>query len=659
MINFYLVGAKHDYRPLDEDGTPLATCTLEEFYEAVKNAPALALDTETQGLRPFHGDRVFAISFSDGVSAWYWDCRGRALPAELQLLFLQARVWYGHNIKFDAHHLHASFGVELGGTLHDTAIGARIEFNDHLTYDLGSCLKRIGLAKDDRVMAYVKEHKLKSKEAIPHKKGERELLHFDRVPTWLMFLYACDDARGCFRLAIKQLQRIQAVDALLPESPTGMSVVELERNLSRVVIAMERGGVLVDRGYCQQAIEALSDTISDRRKAFREATGVDFTDSWQKLSKVFTGEQLKWGKTEKGNPSFSSDILETFEHPAAKLVVDLRNEKSRVDFFATFLSEADSSGYVHPSFNSGGTATRRFSSSGPNFQNLTNDEDAPPETWSPRRALIAPDECCIVSMDYVQQEYFLLLDMAGEMDLIEQVKNGKDLHLATAELMSVTRKQAKTLNFLQLYGGGVAKLCAALYKPSVDLETLTAICFIYLYEMDKHEDYKKHLELVRPLEQGVIDYNMGELVKAKNIRELYFSKLPKVKALINKVIEVGEARGYVHNFAGQRYWCNKRHSYVLPNRIIQGGGADIGKRAMVAVAERLKGTRSRLFLPVHDELDFYIHRNDLELCGEIKRLMEIQYPHRHLPMRVDVSHSWKNLGDLESGGPIDARAIGA
>lgn len=661
MRNFYLLENLFDDVPKDEHGAPLATCWLEDFYEATKNAPALAVDTETTGLRPFHGDRVFAVVISDGDSAWYWDCRGRPLPVLIRaVLERKDLILYGHNIKFDAHQFFATFGVELDCILHDTAIGARVEFNDHLTYDLGSCLKRIGLAKDDRVMAYVKEHKLKTVEAIPHKKTEREILHFDRVPTWLMFVYACDDARGTFKLAIYQLQKIQAVDALLPETATAMDgVVAVERSLSRVVIAMERGGVLVDRAYCQKAIEALSDTISDRRKAFREATGVDFTDSWQKLSKVFPGEKLKWGRTEKGNPSFSSDILETFEHPAAKLVVALRNEKSRVDFFATFLSEADQLGYVHPSFNSGGTATRRFSSSGPNFQNLTNDEDAPPETWSPRKALIPPPEHVIASFDYKQQEYALMLDYAGEMEVIRQVINGADIHQATADMVGITRRSAKTMNFMLLYGGGLAKIVISLFKASVDFETLQAICFIYLYEMSKHDEYKKHCELVRDLPQDVIDYNLVELRKARDLRNLYFSKLPKVEKFIDAVITAGEQRGYVHNWAGMRYWCNRRYSYVLPNRIIQGGGAEIGKRAMVATAALLRGTRSRLFLPVHDELDFYLHRSDLHLHGEIKRLMEIQYPHRHLPMRVDVTHSWENLGDLQDGPPTESKLVSA
>ncbi len=657
MNNFYLVDEFYQEVPLDEHGKPLATCGLEDFYDAIKNAPALALDTETTGLRPFHGDRVFAISISDGTSAWYWDCRGKELPPLLRFLLLDpAKIWYGHNIKFDAHHLHASFGVELAGILHDTAIGARIEFNDHLTYDLGSCLKRIGLAKDDRVMAYVKEHKLKSKEAIPHKKGERELLHFDRVPTWLMFMYACDDARGTYQLAIRQLQRIQAVDALLPESPTGMSVVELERTLSPVVVRMERGGVLVDRKYCQEAIEFLSDKISSGKKSFREITGNEFTDSWQKLSKVFAGEQLKWGRTEKGNPSFGVDILQTLEHPAAKIVIDLRNEKSRVDFFATFLAEADTRGLVHPSFNSGGTATRRFSSSGPNFQNLTNDEDAPPELYSPRRALIPPEDCCILSLDYSQQEYMMALDYAGELEIIEQVKNGADIHQATAEMMGVTRRYAKTLNFMLLYGGGVAKLCMALFKPTVDEETLQAVCFIYLYQMDKHDDCKKHLELVRPLSQDVINQNLVELKKAQALRELYFSKLPKMKAFIEKVTEIGRTRGYVHSWAGMRFWCNPRYAYTMPNRVIQGGGADVGKQAMVKCDRVLSGTKSRLFLPVHDELDFYLHRQDLNRGSDLVHAMESIYKGRHLTLKVGVSHSWKNLGDLEDGTPLALEA---
>lgn len=659
MQSYHLVRELSDF-PQEELGTICAPMLLEDFYEEVKNIPALAFDFETTGLRPFHGSRAFSLALSDGVSSWYWDRRGRDLPDELQKLFLDpAKTFISHNAKYDSHILHESFGIDIAGVVYCSAIGARIAFNDHPSYGLGECLKRIGLSKDDGVMAYIKEHGLTTKEEIPFKKEGRKLMFFDRVPLRLLQEYACRDAWGAFKLYEHQLKRIREIDALLPDSPKAESIVKLEQDLGPCVVKMERGGVRVDLKYCQEAIEFLSGTMEEKKKSFLEITGNEFTDSWQKLSKVFAGEQLKWGRTEKGNPSFSSDILETFEHPAAKLVVGLRNEKSRIDFFATFLAEADSSGFVHPSFNSGGTATRRFSSSGPNFQNLTNDEDAPPETWSPRRALIPPEDCCILSLDYSQQEYMMALDYAGELEIIEQVRNGADIHQATAEMMGVTRRYAKTLNFMLLYGGGVAKLCMALFKPTVDEETLQAICFIHLYQMNKHDDYKRHLELVRPLTQDVIDQNLVELKKAQDLRELYFSKLPRMKAFIEKVTEIGHTRGYVHSWAGMRFWCNPRYAYTMPNRIIQGGGADVGKQAMVKCDRILSGTKSRLFLPVHDELDFYLHRQDLNRGSDLVHAMESVYKGRHLTLKVGVSHSWKNLGDLEDGGPLDARAIGA
>lgn len=642
--------------PEELAGTDIAPCTLNEFYEAVSNKKALSLDSETLGLRPFHGDTMFAITISDGVFAWYFECGGGTLPAGLVEMFLDpSRLWHGQNIKFDCHHLEQSFGVRIAGTLHCTAIGARIEHNDHLSYSLDACLKRIGLEKHDTVKAYIKEHKLKTVEPIPHKKIGRDNLHFEKVPRPIMVPYACQDARGTFLLAEDQIKKIKAMDVLLPTAPPAWQVVELERKLMPCVIAMERGGVRIDLPYCERAIEALSATMEKDKNLFQEVTGAPLKDSWQALSKVFAEEKLRWGRTEKGNPSFSSDILETFESPAAAALLRIRNAKSRVDFFATFLSEADRFGYVHPSFNSGGTATRRFSSSGPNFQNLTNDDEATSELWSPRKAIIPPEDCLILSADYKQQEYVILLDYSGQMDVIEQVKNGADIHQATADMVGVTRRYAKTLNFMLLYGGGVAKLCMALFKPTVDFETLQAICFLHLYQMDRHDDVKKHRELVANLPSSVIEENMAELVKARDLREIYFSKLPMVKKFINTVVETGEMRGYIYNWFGMRYRCNRRYSYTLPNRIIQGGGAEIGKLAMVGTSNLLATTRSRLFLPVHDELDFYLHRSELHLAGEIKRIMEGVYPAKHLPMRVDLCHSWKSLGELEDGAPVESR----
>lgn len=589
----------------------------EEFAAQVAKSKALALDTETTGLMPYHGDRIFALVLSDGRDTWYFrfDDSSSKLPQVLLDLFKdRERTWYLHNAKFDLHHLWKTFGVNgLAGAVHDTAIGARLEFNDHFSYSLDACAERLGdgRVKSDEVAEYIKAHNLWEWENIPGKKTRRKIMHFQKVPDEIMMRYACQDAEVTFALGEHQVERIGAIDNLLPQNgiPRLASVLDTERKLVQVVTNMECFGVKVNEEYCRQALEHYQEVQRQEAQAFHINTGKEYKASPKLFAEVFANEKDKWTYTEKGNPSFESDTLETFESLAAKNVLAIRNAKSRCDFFATFLDQSDANGFVHPSFNSGGTATGRFSSSEPNFQNLTNDEEAPDEKFPVRRAIVPPDPSyCIVSMDYKQQEYRLMLDYAGELELIDQVKGGADVHQATADLMGVSRKYAKTLNFMLLYGGGVKKLADAL---------------------------------------GISE------PQAKELRGLYFSKLPRVRRLIEQVTNVAATRGYVYNWAGRRYWCeNEEFAYRFPNRVIQGGGADIMKQAMVRIEnEVLLVSRSTMTLTVHDELVFYIHRNDLHIVPKIKQIMEEIYPAKLLPMEVDVSHSWVSLGDLKEGAP--------
>jgi DNA polymerase-1 len=588
----------------------------EQFTRTVEGCKTLALDTETTGIMPYHGDRIFALVLSSGETSWYFRLdETPSLPECIKSLFPDpSRKWYLHNAKFDLHQLWNTYGINgLAGTIHDTAIGARLEFNDHFSYSLDACAERLGpgRVKSTEVEEYIKEHNLWEWETIPGKKTRRKVMHFQKVPDDIMMRYACQDAEITFALGEHQSERIPAIDALLPQNgvPRLAAVLATEQALVPVIANMECFGVRVDEDYCRKALEHYQGVQQQEAAAFHINTDKEYKASPKLFAEVFADEKEKWTYTEKGNPSFESDTLETFASLAAKNVLAIRNAKSRCDFFATFLDQSDANGFVHPSFNSGGTATGRFSSSEPNFQNLTNDEEAPDEKFPVRRAIVPPDHnYCIVSMDYKQQEYRLMLDYAGELDLIEQVKGGADVHQATADLMGVSRKYAKTLNFMLLYGGGVKKLADAL---------------------------------------GISE------AQARELRGLYFSKLPRVRRLIDQVTNVAATRGYVYNWAGRRYWCeNQEFAYRFPNRVIQGGGADIMKQAMVRIEkEVLLSTRSTMVLTVHDELVFYIHKDDLHIVPKIKQIMEEVYPAKLLPMEVDVAHSWVSLGDLKDGAP--------
>ena len=570
----------------------------------------LSLDTETTGLLPFHGDKVFAITWSNGIDSWYLEIpEGRSiLPPFLEKMLSDPnRIWYLHNAKFDMHFLRKHFGVVIEGTVIDTMVLARLEFNDHLSYSLDACASRIGLQKSDEVEKYITENKLWEWVTIPGKKVRKKNKFFQKVPKEIMVKYACLDAEVTFKLAEHLLKRIREIDSLLPDAPKLMDVAKQEFEVTHIVAWMEAGGTKIDPDYSDMAFEFYQEESREADNEFEKLTGEKYKSSPKLFAKIFESEKDKWAYTEKGNPSFDSDAIKKFENPAAKQILTLRDAKSRADFFAGFNFFADEFDFIHPTFNQAGTATGRFSSSEPNFQNLSNDEESEEVALPVRNAIIPPDsQYCIVSLDYDQQEYRMMLDYAGEDTLIEQVKAGVDVHQATADMMGVSRKYAKTLNFMLLYGGGVGKLADAL---------------------------------------NISGY------EATKLRDLYFSRLPKVQKFISTVIHTAKLRGYVYNWMGRRYFCEPNFAYKMPNRIIQGGGADVMKKALVGVYNLLENKHSYIFLTVHDELDIYIHRSELALVPQIKKIMEDAYPYKKLPLTVSVSHSWDSLGELKDGPP--------
>jgi DNA polymerase-1 len=579
----------------------------DEFLQSCMCAPHLSVDTETTSLRPFHGGSVFAVVVCNGSHVYYF----QEIRESLRKVLGQTKtLFFGHNFKFDLHFLNSSFGATINGALWDTMVGARLEYNDHIEYNLDACAQRIGLTKDDTVKKYILDNDLWEWVEIPGKKQRKKNLHFDKVPFEIMFQYACRDAEITYKLGMHQIAALTEKQKLLPKNPGPMDLMLLEEDVTKTLWEMESKGLKVDRNYIDRALVHEEEKATVATNLFYITTGRHYQASPKLFQEVFSGEKSKWKYTEKGNPSFESDALKKFKSGAAKEVLRIRDAKSRQDFYRGFLYHSDKNDFIHPNFNQAGTRTGRFSSSEPNFQNLTEEEGST-SPFKVRQAIVPPSpEHCIVSIDYDQQEYRMMLDYAGEMEVIEQVKSGVDVHQATANIMGVSRKEAKTVNFLLLYGGGALKLANELGRTESE---------------------------------------------AKNLRSLYFEKLPNVQKFIRSVIGVAETRGYIINWAGRRYYFERDFCYKAPNTLIQGGGSDVMRHALVRTARVLKGTKSYPCLTVHDELDFYMHRDDLYLLQEIKGIMENIYPSKHLKLTCSISHSWQNLSDLKEGEPVETR----
>jgi DNA polymerase-1 len=365
--------------------------------------------------------------------------------------------------------------------------------------------------------------------------------------------------------------------------------------LIHVCNAIQERGIKIDRQYVESGLHHERHEIEKAREDFEKDTGRTYKNSSSLFAEIFSSRGEKFPRTEKGNPSFTEKFLDQADTPTAKLISRIRHHEKRLStYWSSFLLYADEQCVIHPNLNQAGTVTGRFSSSNPNLQNIPKDDEGP---YPIRGAFVPREGFKLVSIDYDQQEYRLMLDYAGERGLIDAVLGGEDVHSATARLLNIPRRYAKTVNFALLYGTGTKKLAGMLGIPESE---------------------------------------------AQSLKKLYFDRLPKVKQFIQDVVRTGETRGYIENWLGRKYWCGDfKYSYKLPNWLIQGGGADVIKVAMVQLHEHLKPYNTKMILQVHDELLFEIPEHEMMIINPLKDVMAEVYKPKN-GMNLTCSHTTYN-----------------
>jgi DNA polymerase-1 len=583
---------------------------LEKF----SRCKALSIDTETTGLNPYKGARPFVVTVSDGIDSAYLELKVKEEFDELYDFMQAPRTWYGHNVKFDLHQLE-SLGLccHPQSKFYDSMVLARLVHSDLPGgYSLANCGNYfLGEEKLDTVKAYIEEHGLWDWVDIPGIDRRDKAMYFDQVPREIMEPYARQDAVLTFRLTKHLLGVLEDRDRRHASRGCN-NVLENESRLITTIQRMERFGVRIDTDYVKEALEYEQSRIEEAKVRYEKETGEAYVASAKAFTKAFGNVGIEvegFDRTDKGSVKFDSKSLSKIEHPAAICALEIKDAKSRTQFFSGFLwNQAE--GLLHTSFNQNGTKTGRLSSSQPNLQNMTrvDEEDGEIEKYPVRRAVVPySSDYCLVMIDYDQQEFRVMLDYAGEMDLIESIKGGLDVHQATADRTNTTRTQAKTLNFAIIYGAGKAKISEML---------------------------------------GLSEDEGSQLI------ENYFAKLPMIKKFLATVKGAAKQRGFLFNWTGRMLsYPDRTKCYAGPNHLIQGSCGDIIRIAMNRCDNLLIGKKSRLSLSIHDELVFNIHREELHLVPEIKFIMESTYPYKHLPLTTTVSHSWRSLADKTKGFP--------
>lgn len=386
-------------------------------------------------------------------------------------------------------------------------------------------------------------------------------------------------------------------------------VWRIECRLIRTLHRMTLRGIRVDEAHLERVIALVRKKRVEAKRALPDWLNVR---SGKDMVRYFEGAGITdWPLTEKGNPSFPENWLETNE--PGKLIVTDRKLRTLEDTYLTPLKAKHLwNGRVHTTFNQTrgeefGTITGRLSSNDPNLQAVHKRDDLMGSIY---RYIFVPDEGLEMgTADYRQIEPCLLAHYGQVKVLLDGYLSDPpiDAHTAVANVTGMDRESAKRLNQALITGAGLRKAIIMLRAPS--------------------KDY--------PHGRSAAD--------AQQIYNGYFQQMPEIKDLQRRAANVMTARGYVRSLLGRRARLEDyRFAYKTVNRILQCGNADVMKKAMVDMDAYYESNDDvvHMLLTIHDDLvqqwakeHEAVYRGGLEIMQDFGPGKSV---HVDVPIRVDA-----------------------
>ncbi len=588
------------------------------------------------GFYPFGGDRICGVSITvdDDLNSYYIPIRHmdtfiyknlelKPVLNWLRKVLSTCNRWVNHNVNFDAQFL-AADGVRFDCELACTLTLSKIINSDRLSHELKViCPEYLGynVESTDRVQDF-----LKATFSAEH------WHNYAKVPIDILGEYAIDDVlmnRKLYKYLMDKLGEDQ------------YQLWETEKKLTAVLFDMEQTGMKVDKKECMvESYKALhnmiisADTIS--QLADREFTNsskciYDILVNQFGMPVLATIKEKKKGEyIDTGRPTFEKDALSLYEvHPLAlaneklleviKAIKIYRTESQfRSLYPESFLSLIDNNSMVHTTYNQT-VRTGRMSAKRPNSQQQNKRS----------KALIHPrDGYGFISCDYSQIEFRLIAHYIKDMNLIDAYNNDPktDFHQWVADLMHVTRKPAKTLNFGMAYGEGKRSVVRKLMVNPDIIRELS-------------EEISK-LDIAPELKNNMFHRLCKE--HAEGAYDTYHEMIPGLRETSRRAARACKMRGFIFNAYGRRRHLPSNVSYKAFNSLIQSCAMDLMKERMVALAPRfnkkMRDWGIRLAANVHDELLFECPLaiiDNLEVKSYITNMLEAPSIEFRVPMMTD------------------------
>lgn len=338
-----------------------------------------------------------------------------------------------------------------------------------------------------------------------------------------------------------------------------------ETEFVNLINTMESRGIRIDIDSCRRHLAVGEARINSLQKEIGYNLG-----SRKDLEQLFLIDlQLPVVKTspKTGQASFDKFAMEEYdqylEHRGSDLankIREYRGYQKANGYYKSFLNLVGSDGRIRPHYWIHGTQTGRLSCREPNLQQIPRSSNKP---WNGKmKEIFLPmdDTYCLPNVDYGQLELRLAAAYSREQILLDAFNDPtRHVFREMSALLNLEYTQCKTATYAILYGAQVKKVASILgFNPE----------------------------------------------QAKKFSDDWYGNYPKLMHTAQKVNSVAASRGYIKYWTGRRrHFPDRRDARKAFNSLLQGGGAEVVKSAMLRVKKNVDADDYyHMLLQVHDSI---------------------------------------------------------
>ena len=272
--------------------------------------------------------------------------------------------------------------------------------------------------------------------------------------------------------------------------------------------------------------------------------------------------------TPKGSPKICEEnlatVFDTAPEPARRLA-EWKMLETRWKTVQAWLENLDNNNRIHGTVYTMGAVTGRMTHANPNMANIVSNDK--PYGKECRACFSIPNNNYrIVGMDAKGLELRMLAHYMRDKSYMDVVLNGDPHEVNRIAAGLETRAESKRFIYAFLYGAGAEKL------------------------------------------GSVVGGTASEGAKLKRD---FLSNMPALEELITKVQAMAE-KGSLKGLDGRRILV--RHQHAALNTLLQGAGAISCKQWSICMDDeiRKRKLKANLVNTIHDEMEFEVHRNDVD-----------------------------------------------